>query len=358
MSFSGDYRQLIQQALVRLEDLKRKLDASERARSEPVAIVGMGCRYPGGADTPGKFWDLLRSGRDAVAEIPPERWDVRAYYDPTSSQAGSVYTKHAALLDQRMIEEFDPQFFGIAPREAAAMDPQQRMLLEVCWEALEHAGVPALGLRGSAVGLYVGLCTDDYLHLHNNRNNPEHIDAYTSLGTARSIAVGRVSYVMGWEGPAVQLDTACSSALMAIHLACQSLRAGECELALAGAVNLQLSPVWTVGLCRLKALSPTGHCRAFDADADGFVRGEGCGIVMLKRLSDAERDGDRILAIVRGGAVNHDGRSGGLTVPNERAQQKLLAAALKQAKIEPGEVSYIEAHGTGTLLGDPIEMGT
>lgn len=357
MSASGDYRQLIQQALSQLDELKRKLAASERARTEPIAVVGMGCRFPGSANSPDQFWELLRSGRDAVSEISAERWDVDAYYDPDPQLAGRVYTRRAALLDRRTIEDFDPQFFGIAPREAAAMDPQQRMLLEVCWESVEHAGISLDGLRGSATGLFVGMCTDDYLHLYNNLNAPERIDAYTSLGTARSIAVGRVSYLLGWEGPAIQLDTACSSALMSLHLAAQSLRVGECDLALAGAVNLQLSPVWTVGLCRLKALSLSGRCSAFDAAADGFVRGEGCGMVVLKRLSDAERDHDSILAVLRGSAVNHDGKSGGLTVPNQRAQEKLIRTALANAKIQPGEVSYIEAHGTGTLLGDPIELG-
>ncbi len=357
MSAPGDYRQLLQQATLKLGEMQQKLAASERARTEPIAIVGMGCRYPGNVNSPAEFWELLHSGRDAVGEIPRGRWDVDALYDADSNHAGTVYTRHAALLDQRTIEDFDPQFFGIAPREAVAMDPQQRLLLEVCWDALEHAGIPASGLRGSATGLYVGMCTDDYLHLHNNLNAPERIDGYTSLGTARSIAVGRVSYLFGWEGPAIQLDTACSSALMAVHLACQNLRAGECDVALAGAVNFQLSPVWTVGLCRLKALSPDGRCRAFDADANGFVRGEGVGMVVLKRLSDAVRDHDNIMAVVRGAAVNHDGKSGGLTVPNERAQQKLLAAALANARLKPADVDYIEAHGTGTLLGDPIEMG-
>lgn len=353
---AADYRRLMKDALVQLESLQGEVAALRRARSEPIAVVGVGCRFPGGADHPGAFWRVLREGIDAVGEIPPERWPLEAFYDPDPAAPGKVYCRHAALLDQDAVERFDPDFFGIAPREAQHMDPQQRLLLEVCWEALEDAAVPVDRAGGSRTGLFVGTCTDDYLQRYNNLADPASVDGYSSLGTARSITVGRVSYLLGFEGPAVQLDTACSSSLVAVHQACQSLRAGECDTALAGGVNLQLSPVWSVGLSKLRALSPSGRCRTFDAGADGFVRGEGCGVVVLRRLSDAVAARDRILALIRGSAVNHDGRSSGLTVPNPAAQAKVLRRALEVASLQPDDVDYIEAHGTGTSLGDPIEM--
>jgi len=352
----ADYRRLMKDALVELESLQGQLAALRRAQSEPIAVVGVGCRFPGGADGPAAFWRVLRDGVDPVSEIPPERWRLDAFYDPDPEAPGKVYCRHAALLDQDAVERFDPDFFGIAPREAQRMDPQQRLLLEVCWEALEHAAVPADRARGSLTGLFVGSCTDDYLQLFNNLADPASVDGYSSLGTARSITAGRVSYLLGFEGPAVQLDTACSSSLVAVHQACRSLRAGECDMALAGGVNLQLSPVWTVGLSKLGALSPSGRCRTFDARADGFVRGEGCGVVVLKRLSDAVAHRDRILAVIRGSAVNHDGRSSGLTVPNPAAQAKVLRRALEVASLKPEDIDYLEAHGTGTSLGDPIEL--
>jgi len=353
---AADYRRLMKDALVELESLQGQVAALRRAKSEPIAVVGIGCRFPGGADSPAGFWRVLHEGIDTVREVPPERWPLDAFYNPDPEVPGKVYCRQAALLDQDAVERFDPDFFGIAPREAGRMDPQQRLLLEVCWEALEDAAVPVDRTRGSLTGLFVGSCTDDYLQLFNSLADPASVDGYSSLGTARSITVGRVSYLLGFEGPAVQLDTACSSSLVAVHQACQSLRAGECDMALAGGVNLQLSPVWTVGLSKLGALSPSGRCRTFDAKADGFVRGEGCGVVVLKRLSDAVAGQDRILALIRGSAVNHDGRSSGLTVPNPAAQAKVLRRALEVASLQPEDVGYIEAHGTGTSLGDPIEM--
>ena len=352
-----DYRHVLKGALEELEYLQSKVEALEKARTEPIAVIGIGCRFPGSANTADDFWAVLHEGVDAIVEIPPQRWDLDAYYDANADAPGRVYSRHAGLVDRNVVEEFAPAFFGIAPREAEKMDPQQRMLLEVCWEALEDAAVAADRVSGSRTGLFVGSCTDDYLHLINNLADPEGIDGYSSLGTARSITVGRVSYVLGLEGPAVQLDTACSSSLVAVHQACGSLRNGECEMALAGGVNLQLTPVWTLGLSKLNALSPDGRCKTFDAAANGFVRGEGCGIVVLKRLSAAIENGDRVLATVRGTAVNHDGRSSGLTVPNQSSQEKLLKEALRLARLEAAQIDYLEAHGTGTSLGDPIELG-
>jgi acyl transferase domain-containing protein len=328
-----------------------------QTRPEPIAVVGMGCRFPGGCNTPEDFWRLLHEGEDAVTEIPPARWNVRDYFSADRDTPGKVYAQRAALLSQDIVEEFSADFFGIAPREVERMDPQQRMFLEVCWEGLEDAGQAVDRRQGMRAGVFVGSCTDDYLQLSNNLADLPSIDAYSSLGTSRSIIAGRVSYLLGFDGPSIHLDTACSSSLVAVHLACQSLRSGECDLALAGAVNLQLGPVWTVGLCRLGALSPEGRSRAFDAKADGFVRGEGCGVVVLKRLSDALADRDTIRALLIGTAVNHDGRSSGLTVPNEQAQERLLRQALEFAQVGPEAIDYIEAHGTGTPLGDPIEMG-
>jgi len=354
---SRQYRQLMAEALTELESLHAQLDGYRRASSEPIAVVGMGCRFPAGANSPEEFWSLLRDGVDAMREIPPQRWDVGVYYAADADAPGKVYCRQAALVDQSMVEQFSPEFFGIAPREAERMDPQQRMLLEVCWEALEDAAFPADRVCASRTGVFVGSCTDDYLHLFNNLADPARIDGYTSLGTARSITVGRVAYLLGLEGPAIQLDTACSSSLVAVHQACASLRSGECDAALAGGVNLQLSPAWTIGLCKLKAIAPDGRCKTFDADADGFGRGEGCGVIVLRRLSDALADGDPIRAVIRGSAINHDGRSSGLTVPNQAAQERLLQRAIEAAKFKPDDIDYLEAHGTGTALGDPIEMG-
>lgn len=293
----------------------------------------------------------------AVTEIPPARWNVRDHFSTGRDTPGKVYARHAALVSQEVVEKFSADFFGIAPREVERMDPQQRMFLEVCWEGLEDAGQAIDPHKRNRAGVFAGSCTDDYLQLSNNLADLPGIDAYSSLGTSRSIIAGRVSYQLGFDGPSIHLDTACSSSLVAIHLACHSLRNRECDLALAGAVNLQLGPVWTVGLCRLGALSPKGHSKTFDARADGFVRGEGCGVVVLKRLSDALADRDPIRALLIGTAVNHDGRSSGLTVPNEQAQERLLRQALDSAWIGPEAIDYLEAHGTGTPLGDPIEMG-
>ncbi len=343
----------MRQAVQELRALRRQLDEVERAAREPLAIVGMACRFPG-ADTPEAFWTLLRDGRDAIIDIPPERWDVGAYYDPDPGAAGKAYVRRGGFV--RDVARFDARFFGISPREAASMDPQQRLLLEVAWEALEDAAVVPSRIERGAGGVFVGISNADYAHLHTRAGDQTRIDTYEGTGNALSFASGRLSYVLGWHGPSVSVDTACSSSLVAVHLAGQSLRAGECDVALAGGVNLILSPDSFIRACKNGMLAPDGRCKTFDASADGYARGEGCGVIVLKRLSAAVAAGDRILAVIRGSAVNQDGRTGGLTVPNGTAQQALLRRALASADVEPEAIGYLEAHGTGTALGDPIEV--
>ncbi|OBH28493.1 polyketide synthase [Mycobacterium sp. E1715] len=320
--------------------------------AEPVAVVGIGCRLPGAVAGPESFWQLLVDGRDAVGEVPADRWDADEFYDPDPQAPGRMTTKWGGFVDD--VSGFDADFFGITPREAVAMDPQQRMLLEVAWEALEHAGLPPDSLSGSRTAALMGISAWDYTILNLERR--AEIDAYMSTGNPHSAAVGRISYLLGLRGPAVAVDTACSSSLVAIHLACQSLRLRESDVALAGGVHLSLSPFTSIALSKWSALSPTGRCKTFDALADGFVRSEGCGVVVLKRLSDATRDGDRVLAVVRGSAINSDGRSNGMTAPNAAAQRDVITTALRQADATPDSVNYVETHGTGTILGDPIEF--
>ncbi len=344
----------LKQAFLAIEDLQARLDASERARHEPIAIVGMGMRFPGGVTTPEEYWSLLVEGVDAIAEIPPERWEIDAWYNPDPDAPGKMSQRHMGYL--RDVDRFDPQFFGIAPREAAAMDPQQRLLLEVSWEALERAGIAPARLAGSRTGVFVGVTSGDYRVVSIGARGLEGLDAYFASGNAQSIASGRLSYVYGLEGPSLTIDTACSSSLVAVHLAVQSLRSGECPVALAGAVNLILAPENSITLSKYQMLAPDGRCKFGDASADGFVRGEGCAMLVLKRLSDAQADGDPILAVIRGSALNQDGASSGLTAPNGPSQEAVLRAALADAGATPAEVSYIEAHGTGTALGDPIEV--
>jgi acyl transferase domain-containing protein/SAM-dependent methyltransferase len=343
----------IQRALAELREMRARLDASERSRTEPVAIVGMGCRFPG-ASGPDAFWTLLRDGVDAITEIPSERWDVDRLYDPDPAAEGRMSTRWGGFVDG--IDRFDPAMFGISPREAMAMDPQQRMLLEVAWEALEHAGQAPDRLRGTPTGVFTGISSFDYVHLAMSAP-PERLDGHLAQGIAHSAASGRISYVLGLQGPAVSLDTACSSSLVAVHLAVASLRRGECGIALAGGANAILLPTFLIGFSRSQMMAADGRCKAFDARADGFVRGEGAGIVVLKRLSDALADGDHVWATIRGSATNQDGRSSGMTAPNGVAQQAVLRAALADARIAPHRIAYVEAHGTGTALGDPIEAG-
>jgi acyl transferase domain-containing protein/acyl carrier protein len=324
----------------------------KQAKTEPIAIIGMGCRFPGGADTPQAFWELLCAGVNAVTEAPPHRWHSD-YYDPDPNAAGKMYTRHGGFLAQ--VDQFDPQFFNISPREAASLDPQQRLLLEVAWEAIEHANLPLEKLKESLTGVFIGISAFDYALLTEKWTDPEQIDAYYGTGNSLSIASGRIAYFLGLTGPTLSVDTACSSSLVALHLACQSLQTRECDLALTGGVNVLISEVPSIGFSKARMLAADGRCRSFDAAADGYVRGEGCGVVILKRLAEAIADQDNILAVICGSAMNHVGPSPGLTVPTSLSQQAVIRQALANAGIEPWQVSYVEAHGTGTAVGDPIE---
>ncbi|MCP4262404.1 MAG: type I polyketide synthase [Planctomycetes bacterium] len=342
-------------ALLALQEMQAKVDALEREKNEPIAIIGMGCRFPGGADNPEAFWQLLCEGRDAIVEVPKDRWDIEAYYGTDPEVPGKIYTRSGGFLTGP-VDQFDPQFFGISPREAVSLDPQQRLLLEVSWEALEHANLVPEKIYGSSTGVFVGITSFEYGLLLFGEANIERIDAYSGTGGTLGVAAGRLSYLFGLTGPSFIVDTACSSSLVTTHLACQSLRLRECDLALVGGVNLILRPEAYINFSKARMLSPDGRCKTFDATADGYGRGEGCGIIVLKRLSSAQANGDNILAQIRGSAINQDGPSGGLTVPNGPAQEKVICQALANAGIEPTQVNYIEAHGTGTSLGDPIEM--
>lgn len=318
---------------------------------EPIAIIGIGCRFPN-ANNPESFWKLLRNGVDAISSVPSSRWDVDAFYDPNPATPGKMNTRWGGFLD--MVDQFDPGFFGISPREAERMDPQQRLVLEVAWEALEDAAIVPKHLAGSQTGVFIGIGNYDYgRFLCSDFSN---INSHNGTGLTLSIAANRLSYFLDLHGPSMAIETACSSSLVAVHSACQSLRSGESNLVIAGGISLMLSPDMTITFSQARMMAPDGRCKTFDASANGYVRGEGCGIVILKRLSDAIKDEDRILAVIRGSAVNHDGLSNGITAPNGLAQQALIRQALKNAGVSPAEISYVEAHGTGTPLGDPIEI--
>ncbi len=344
----------VKRALLEIRDLRIRLAEAERVRTEPIAIIGMGCRFPGGASDPESLWRILASATDAVREVPSDRWDINEFFDPNPDALGKMSTRWGGFLDE--VDQFDAEFFGVSPREAVSIDPQQRLFLEVCWEALENAGQSPEKLAGSLTGVFLGIASNDYAQLQMQFGMPAEIDAYFATGTCHSVGAGRVAYTLGLEGPAVAIDTACSSSLVAVHLACQSLRLGECRMALAGGVNVILAPELLINFSRSHMMAADGRCKTFDAAADGFVRGEGCGVVTLKRLTDAQADGDNILAVIRGSAVNQDGRSSGLTVPNGSAQRDVIRAALRNGGVSPHEVGYVETHGTGTALGDPIEV--
>jgi acyl transferase domain-containing protein/acyl carrier protein len=348
-------KETLKKLYIALKTAQDKLAHLEEAQREPIAIVGMSCRFPGGGNTPDQFWEILKNGIDATSDVPADRWDKAAYYDPDPQAPGKMYTTRAGFLDIP-IDHFDAAFFRISPKEAHGLDPQQRLLLEVSWEAIEDAGIDASSLAGTPTGVFIGICCDDYTQAHRHSGHHERLDAYSLTGTSFSTAAGRLSYTFGLEGPNMPIDTACSSSLVACHLACQSLRLKESHLALVGGVNLILIPELHIGFSKLQALSPDGRCKSFDAAANGYARGEGCGVVVLKRMSDALADGDRILALVKGSAVNQDGKSNGLTAPNGLAQQGVIRQALENAGVDAADIQYIEAHGTGTPLGDPIEM--
>ncbi len=323
---------------------------------KPIAIVGMACRFPGGANNPDAFWRLLNDSRDVISEVPSERWDMDAYYSPDAGSPGKSISKWGGFLEDAAPDRFDASFFRMSPREATALDPQQRLLLEVSWEALENAGIPADALKNRRVGVYVGIGTADYQGGHLWRESLDNIDPYTGTGAADFSAAGRISYFYGFRGPSLSVDTACSSSLVAFHLACQALRNGECETALVAGVNSLLSPNLFVYLTQLGVLSPDGRCKAFDSSGKGYVRAEGCGVLVLKRLSDAQTYGDDVLALVRASVVNQDGGGESLTAPDRSAQESMIRDTLDQARLTAGDIDYIEAHGTGTPLGDKTEL--
>lgn len=322
----------VKQALLKIDALQRELAAAREAVNEPVAVVGMGCRLPGGADSAEALWSMLAAGTDAVGTVPADRW-TDAIYDPRPGRRDTSYSRHGGFIDA--VDRFDAAFFGVSDREAAHIDPQQRLLLECTWRALEDAGFSRETIASYRAGVFVGSSVDDYARLSEGVSGDTLSYAQTSLGTARPFAAGRISYLFGFHGPALHLDTACSSSLVAVHLACHSLRSRESDVAFAGGVNLMLSPEMSIALSELQALSPSGRCRTFDAAADGYVRGEGCGVVALMRLSDARAQGRPIRAVIRGSAVNHDGRSNGMTAPNGRAQREVIRAALERAGVAP-----------------------
>ncbi len=339
------------QALLKIRELKRQLATAEENRDEPIAIVSMACRFPQTSDTPEKFWKSLVEQQDLVGEVPDDRWDLDAFHDDDPDAPGKMYARQGVFLEN--IDLMDPEFFGISPREATWVDPQQRLLMEVGYEAIERAGwIPEE--IGDHTGVFVGWMHNDYQN--EASDSFLNLNPYIATGAAGSFLCGRLAYYLGLQGPSVAVDTACSSSLVALHLAIQSLQRRDCDRALVGGVNAICSPTTNILTCKLKALSPQGHSRAFDADADGYLRGEGCGVVTIRRLSDAEKDGDSILGIIRGSAVGHNGFSSGLTAPNPRAQEKVIRQALARAGITAEQVDYLEAHGTGTELGDPIEV--
>ncbi|GAA3037057.1 hypothetical protein GCM10020000_13530 [Streptomyces olivoverticillatus] len=342
----------LSKALAALKELRGRIDTLEQAKREGIAIVGMGCRFPGGVTSPEEFWRLLENGVDAITEVPASRWNLDDFYDADPEVPGRMRMRFGGFIGD--VDRFDPYFFGISPREAARMDPQQRLFLQVAWEALEDAGQTRDGLKGSVTGVYLGTNCLDYLQMQ--MAEPEDIDGYTITGGLNCVIPNRLSYLFDLRGPSITVDTACSSSLVAAHLACQSLRSRECDMAVVGGINLIMSPVTTMTHVKGLPMAEDGRCKTFDARADGYVRGEGVGAVVLKRLSDAQAAGDRVVAVIRGTAVNQDGLTNGLTAPNGRAQQLVIRRALDNARLSPAQVTLIEAHGTGTELGDPIEV--
>ncbi|MBZ0256254.1 polyketide synthase, partial [bacterium] len=342
MNQSSDSQSLspLKRALLAMDAMQAKIDTLEQQRNEPIAVIGMACRFPGGADSPGAYWRNLKAGVHSVSEIPSSRWSIDEYYDPDPEAPGKMNTRHGGFIDR--VEEFDAQFFSISPREAITMDPQQRILLETAFQAMQDAGLVRERLSGQQVGVFIGATSNDHSQINLETGDVSNIDTYHITGNTNNAAAGRIAYVMGLRGPCMAIDTACSSSLTAMHQAVRSLQNQECNAAITGGVNLMLSPVTNLALSKTKVLSPSGYCRAFDDGADGMVRGEGCGVVILKRLSDAQTDGDRILAVVRGSAVNQDGPSSGLTVPNGPAQEALIRSALKHAGLQADDVDYIE----------------
>ena len=340
-------------ALLALKTLQAKLDDIEQADREPIAIVGMSCRFPGGADTPAAFWKLLQQKTDAIAPVPPDRWSADLYYSEDPNKYGKAISHQGGFIPH--LYDFDAAFFRISPREAVSLDPQQRLALELGWEALEHAAISPEAIASQPIGVFLGISSIDYWQ-QLLAQSPQAIDAYLATGNTHSVAAGRLSYLLGINGPSLAVDTACSSSLVAVHLACQSLRQQECDMALVGGVNRIITPAASINFSKAKMLSADGRCRTFDEAASGFGRAEGGGMVVLKRLSEAQKKGDRIHAVILGSATNHNGRTNGLTAPSTAAQVAVIHQALKKSRIEPEAISYVETHGTGTALGDPIEI--
>lgn len=341
----------LQRAIYALKETQTRLDSLEQKLIEPIAVIGMACRFPGGANDPEAYWRLLVDGVDAIGEVPPDRWDVDAFYDPDPTVSGKMHTRWGGFLER--IDEFDNHFFGISEREAALIDPQQRLLLELSWEALEDAGLPPADLKRAQVGVFVALGNSDYGTLLVR--DASQSDAYATAGLTPCIAANRISFAFDLTGPSLVMDSACSASLVAMHVACQSLRSGDCEAALVGGVNLLLSPVPMINLAKSGLLTSDRKIRAFDAAASGYVRGEGAGVVVLKRLSDASKNGDSVRALIRGSAVTQNGRGNGLTAPSRLAQEEALRQAYARAGISPGQVRYVETQGAGTRMGDTIE---
>ena len=351
MTEADKQQALMRRALDELRELRSKLAQYQQAEHEPIAVIALGCRFPGGCDSPEALWQFLSEGKNARSEVPPERWSLAEYFDAKPQSPGKISSRYGAFLTD--IAKFDADFFAIAAREAEQMDPQQRLLLETSWQTFERTGIHPKVLRNSRSGVFIGCMTQEYSELIRDEKS---IDVHTGTGNAPSLLAGRLAYYYGLQGPAMVIDTACSSSLLAVHLAVKSLRSKEIDMALAGGVNLQLSARAGITESQAMMLAEDGLCKTFDDKADGIGRGDGVGLVVLKRLADALQAGDPICAVIKGSAVNHDGRSSGLTVPSERAQEAVLKAALADAALTPAQVGYIEAHGTGTALGDPIEV--